>query len=149
MLLQVAELSDCIGACERIVQTPVPLHYARHTSRLATIFVNTLPFVLCKEMGLLAIPTMAVVVWALFGIQEIGLIIEEPFREVIKLDSICSTIQRDVYQTLDAGDEAHGAPRHEWQHERHPDEKSTPAQPQPDRTSPLPVRATRGGGFDC
>ena len=76
MLSQVAALSDCIGACERIVQTPVPLHYARHTSRLATIFIFTLPFVLTAEMGLLTVPCMATICWALFGIQEIGLFIE-------------------------------------------------------------------------
>lgn len=69
MLGKISALSDCIGACERIVQTPVPLHYARHTSRLATIFVNTLPFVLARELGLLLVPTMAVICWALFGIQ--------------------------------------------------------------------------------
>lgn len=34
----VNKLSGCIGACERIVQTPVPLSYARHTSRFLTIW---------------------------------------------------------------------------------------------------------------
>lgn len=104
MLSKVSSLSDCIGACERIVQTPVPLHYARHTSRLATLFVNTLPFCLARELGFLLVPTMGVICWALFGIQEIGLMIEEPFREVIKLDSICQTIHRDVLQTLQQSD---------------------------------------------
>ena len=100
MLSQVAALSDCIGACERIVQTPVPLHYARHTSRLATIFIFTLPFVLTAEMGLLTVPCMATICWALFGIQEIGLIIEEPFGKMLELDSICKSIQHDVRETL-------------------------------------------------
>ena len=67
MLSQVADLSDCIGACERIVQTPVPLHYARHTSRLATLFIFTLPLVLTAEMGLLTVPCMAIICWALYA----------------------------------------------------------------------------------
>jgi len=100
MLSQVADLSDCIGACERIVQTPVPLHYARHTSRLATLFVFTLPLVLTAEMGLLTVPCMAIICWALFGIQEIGLIIEEPFGKMLELDSICKSIQSDIRETL-------------------------------------------------
>ena len=81
MLHKVSALSDCIGACERIVQTPVPLHYARHTTRLATLFINTLPLVLARELGFAVIPAMGLITWALFGIQEIGLMIEEPFRE--------------------------------------------------------------------
>ena len=100
MLKIASDLSDCIGACERIVQTPVPLHYARHTSRLATIFIFTLPFVLTAEMGLLTVPCMATICWALFGIQEIGLIIEEPFGKMLELDSICKSIQHDVRETL-------------------------------------------------
>lgn len=34
----VNKLSDSIGACERLVTTPVPLNYARHTSRFLTIW---------------------------------------------------------------------------------------------------------------
>ena len=102
MLKIVSQLSDCIGACERIVLTPVPLHYARHTSRLATIFVCTLPLVLAKELGLILVPTMGFICWALFGIQEIGLLIEDPFQTILKLNTICMSIQKDVQQTLDS-----------------------------------------------
>ena len=112
MLKIVAQLSDCIGACERIVLTPVPLHYARHTSRLATIFVASLPLVLARELGFVLAPTMAIICWGLFGIQEIGLLIEDPFRTVLKLDKMCMAIQRDVQQTLEASmlrPEAEGA----------------------------------------
>lgn len=101
MLKIVSDLSDCVGACERIVQTPIPFHYSRHTSRLATLFVNTLPFVLVRDLGLLLIPTMAILCWALFGIQEIGLMIEEPFRETLQLDHMCASIQRDIVETLE------------------------------------------------
>ena len=88
---------------ERIVLTPVPLHYARHTSRLASIFVATLPFVLAPHLGLALAPTMAFVSWALLGIQEIGLLIEDPFHSILKLDKICTAIQKDVQQTLELG----------------------------------------------
>ena len=87
--------------------TPVPLHYARHTSRLATVFVSSLPLVLARELGLALVPTMGFISWALFGIQEIGLLIEDPFRTVLKLDAICMSIQRDVQQTLDASMTVH------------------------------------------
>ena len=102
LLNLVQSLSDCIGACERIVLTPVPLHYAKHTSRLATIFVATLPLVLAPELSFALPLVMAFVSWTFFGIQEIGLQIEDPFRSVLKLDRICQSIQRDVQQTLEA-----------------------------------------------
>ena len=35
-----------------------------------------------------------------FGIQEIGLIIEEPFGKMLELDSICKSIQSDIRETL-------------------------------------------------
>ena len=44
------QLSKCIGGCERIVQTPVPLHYARHTGRFMGLFILTLPFILVDDM---------------------------------------------------------------------------------------------------
>ena len=43
---------------------------------------------------------MATICWALFGIQEIGLIIEEPFGKMLELDSICKSIQHDVKETM-------------------------------------------------
>jgi predicted membrane chloride channel (bestrophin family) len=33
------------------VQTPVPLSYARHTSRFLTFWLWTLPFVLVNDLG--------------------------------------------------------------------------------------------------
>ena len=52
-------------------------------------------------MGLLTVPCMAIMSWALFGIQEIGLMIEEPFRETLQLDHMCTSIQRDIAETLE------------------------------------------------
>lgn len=40
------KLSSTIGGCERLVQTPVPLHYVRHTSRFLTIWCFLLPLVI-------------------------------------------------------------------------------------------------------
>jgi len=118
MLKIVSQLSDCIGACERIVLTPVPLHYARHTSRLATIFVFTLPLVLARELSFGLAPVMGFITWALFGIQEIGLMIEDPFLSAIKLDSIVASIQRDVHQTLNSR-----------KHDQYAEQPSSPCEP--------------------
>jgi predicted membrane chloride channel (bestrophin family) len=63
------QLSKCVGGCERLVQTPVPLHYARHTGRFMGLFVLTLPLILVDDMGMLAVPAVAIMVWCIFGVQ--------------------------------------------------------------------------------
>ena len=50
-------------------------------------------------MELVAVPVMAFVTWALFGIQEIGNWIEEPFRGSLKLNVLCDTVYKDVRET--------------------------------------------------
>eukprot|EP00960_Hanusia_phi_P058153 763792-Hanusia_phi.AAC.3 len=72
VLGMINELGKCVGGCERIVQTPIPLHYARHTGRFMGLFCLTLPFVFIGEMGLLAVPAVACVVWCLYGVQVRG-----------------------------------------------------------------------------
>mmetsp|Transcript_7280 Transcript_7280/g.11207 ORF Transcript_7280/g.11207 Transcript_7280/m.11207 type:complete len:430 (-) Transcript_7280:453-1742(-) len=104
LLALVNSLSDTIGACERLVQTPVPLAYTRHTNRFLSLWVLSLPLTLAGDMGWGAVPAMGLVAWALFGIQEIGLTIEDPFRRALKLEVIADTIYADVIQTMGSRD---------------------------------------------
>lgn len=65
----VNDLSGIIGACERLVQTPVPLSYARHTSRFLTLYLWSLPMVLVADFsGLWLALVTGFVNWCLFGI---------------------------------------------------------------------------------
>eukprot|EP00746_Dinoflagellata_sp_MGD_P077167 gnl/MRDRNA2_/MRDRNA2_30995_c0_seq1.p1 gnl/MRDRNA2_/MRDRNA2_30995_c0~~gnl/MRDRNA2_/MRDRNA2_30995_c0_seq1.p1 ORF type:complete len:586 (-),score=72.36 gnl/MRDRNA2_/MRDRNA2_30995_c0_seq1:340-2097(-) len=99
MLKYVDKMTRSIGECERLVQTPVPLNYARHTSRFLSLWCLTLPLALVGDAGATIIPIMTLVSWGLFGIQEIGLMIEEPFRRALDLDVIIRTIYADVLET--------------------------------------------------
>ena len=119
MLLKcTSSLGECLGACERIVQTPIPLHYSRHTSRFVTMYVSTLPFLLVGALGALTLPVMGALSWALFGILEIGHLIEEPFSSetdddgqmLLPLNDLCRTIRRDVVEVARHADiaEDHG-----------------------------------------
>mmetsp|Transcript_7489 Transcript_7489/g.11196 ORF Transcript_7489/g.11196 Transcript_7489/m.11196 type:complete len:387 (+) Transcript_7489:64-1224(+) len=96
------KLSECVSACERLVQTPVPLHYVRHTSRFLTIWCFMLPLVIVGDMKWMTVPIAGLSTWALFGIQEIGLLIEEPFSRSLMLEVFSSTINSDVMQTVGA-----------------------------------------------
>ena len=63
----------------------VPLNYVRHTSRFLSVYSLTLPIVMVAELKFWVVPVMCGVTWALFGIQEIGLWIEDPFQEALEL----------------------------------------------------------------
>lgn len=100
-LSQIDKLSKCIGECERIHQTAVPLNYARHSLRSLTIWLFSLPFALVGEFGLLTAPVMAVISWLLFGVYQIGYTIEDPFQGSLRLSILCDAVYRDVMYDAD------------------------------------------------
>lgn len=100
---QIGELINYVGMCERILLTPVPLSYSRHTSRFLSLYCLTLPVVLVPQLQFFTAPTIAMVCWGLFSIEEIGHFIEEPFSPCnnnLKLDSIVKKIRLDVKRLL-------------------------------------------------
>jgi predicted membrane chloride channel (bestrophin family) len=125
LISHVHKLSGCVGACERIHQTVVPLNYARHSLRGLTLWLLSLPFALVKDLGLMTGPVLFLVSWLLFGVYEIGTQIEgafsdeptvliakvslsnntcflslfqtaDPFQGSLRLSILCDTIRRDV-----------------------------------------------------
>uniref|UniRef100_A0A7S0HYN6 Bestrophin homolog n=1 Tax=Hanusia phi TaxID=3032 RepID=A0A7S0HYN6_9CRYP len=76
----IQELNKVITITERLATTPVPLSYSRHTSRFLSIWTLTAPIYLVPQCGpLLAVLSHPLICWALFGSEEVGHIIEEPF----------------------------------------------------------------------
>jgi len=98
-----SDLVDLWGGCERILKTPVPFAYAHHIKSFLTIFCFTAPFTMVGSMGWYAPAAAAVVAFGLYGIDEIGVEIEEPFgRDAndLPLDAIVQTISGNVVETL-------------------------------------------------
>ena len=91
----VHNLTDYMGACERILRTPMPLSITRHTSRFLMVWMGCLPFALVPQMGALAVPVMAIIAILLFSIDEIGVNLEEPFRRLPLID-IANVIEASV-----------------------------------------------------
>mmetsp|Transcript_8079 Transcript_8079/g.13619 ORF Transcript_8079/g.13619 Transcript_8079/m.13619 type:complete len:432 (-) Transcript_8079:243-1538(-) len=90
----ISVLVDLTGACERIFKSPVPLVYTRHTARFLTTFLVFMPFGLWPVMGSswnhwATVPASDVVAFFLFGIEEIGIQIEEPFS-ILPLEALCN-----------------------------------------------------------
>lgn len=96
LLKHANKLSECIGHCERIHQTAVPLNYARHALRSLSLWSLTLPFGLVNSLGLLTGPVVGMVAWLMFGVYQIGHTIEDPFQGSLRLTDMCNSIYRDV-----------------------------------------------------
>lgn len=73
----ISDLGGCIGGCERILSTPIPLSYSRHTSRSLMLWLTTLPFALWEPMGWAMLPALFLISYIFVGIDEIGVEIEE------------------------------------------------------------------------
>jgi len=96
LMARVEKLSGCVGACERIHQTAVPLNYARHSLRALTLWLFTLPFALVSSLKIITGPVVFLISWLLFGVYEIGYSIEDPFQGTLRLSVLCDLIRRDV-----------------------------------------------------
>lgn len=87
--LQIAEqarhvdkLVDATGALQRIISTPLPLAYGRHTSRFLTLWCGTLPLAIGSSVGLVTtLIAVAAVSWLVLGIDSIGQLLEHPFTQ--------------------------------------------------------------------
>jgi putative membrane protein len=56
-----------VGACERIIRTPIPLAYTRHTSRFMVIWLTALPLGLYETCSWGTIPLAVVIAFLLLG----------------------------------------------------------------------------------
>ncbi|KAK9838098.1 hypothetical protein WJX81_001298 [Elliptochloris bilobata] len=98
--------ADSVGACERILKTPIPLSYTRHTSRFLVIWLFFLPLTLWPTARWSTIPASAVIAFLLLGIEEIGVQIEEPFS-ILPLENICAAAKRDIAELCRSGSDLH------------------------------------------
>jgi ion channel-forming bestrophin family protein len=92
-------LVDTLGACERILRTPIPLAYAIHLKQLLLIYCLLLPFQVVDEIGWWTAPVVSLISFTLFGIEAIGVEIENPFGtdpNDLPLDTICNTVQKNI-----------------------------------------------------
>jgi putative membrane protein len=92
-------MMEALGNCERIVKTPLPLAYTIHLKQLLLLYCLLLPFQLVKELGWATSAVVSVISFTLFGIEEIGLEIENPFgydANDLPLDDICAAIRHDI-----------------------------------------------------
>jgi putative membrane protein len=92
-------LVDQLGGCERILKTPMPLAYAIHLKQLLLLYCLSLPFQMVGNLVWWTCPVVVLISFTLFGIEEIGIEIENPFGRDpndLPLDAICETMLRNI-----------------------------------------------------
>lgn len=101
-----AQLIDHIGACERILKTPLPRVYAIKIRRFIVLFLATLPLALLHKLNggwLIPLITM-LVAYPLLSLDQIGVELQNPFAQSnvshLPLGDISATIERNVLALL-------------------------------------------------
>eukprot|EP00899_Mesostigma_viride_P016759 jgi/Mesvir1/25084/Mv04869-RA.2 len=97
MDLNLTAFADVVGGCERILKTPIPLSYTRHTARFLIIWATALPIGLWHELHWNTPVVTMVMTFFLLGIEEIGVQIEEPFS-ILPLEAMCAGIQGNLQE---------------------------------------------------
>jgi len=101
----ISVLNDSLGGAERILRTPIPFAYAQHIKIFVVLFCFSAPFAMVDIMGWATPVASALLALALFGIDEIGVEIEDPFGDDpndLPLDAIGAGIDRAVIDILAA-----------------------------------------------
>jgi ion channel-forming bestrophin family protein len=94
---------DTLGGCERILKTPIPVAYSIHLKQLLLIYCLTLPFQLVTDLAWWTAPIVSVISFTVFGIEQIGIEIENPFghdANDLPLENICKTIQINIEELI-------------------------------------------------
>jgi len=90
----ITRLINDMGACENIFATPIPVGYTKHTSRFLFLWLFFLPFALEGQLGIGVVFAQQLLSFALLGIEDIGVQIEQPF-DVLPLKKICFKIANE------------------------------------------------------
>ncbi|CAL4912110.1 unnamed protein product [Urochloa decumbens] len=80
-----------IGVCEQLIGIPIPVSYTRLTSRFLVLWHLTLPVILWDECKWIVVPATFISAASLFCIEEVGVLIEEPFP-MLALDALCKQL---------------------------------------------------------
>ena len=88
-----------LSESEKILYTPIPISYTRHTSRILTLWLLTLPFSLWLQLGAAMIPAMFILGWLMLGVDEIGIEIEEPFC-ILPVRPLCDMCEREIVGSM-------------------------------------------------
>ncbi|XP_042407774.1 UPF0187 protein At3g61320, chloroplastic-like isoform X1 [Zingiber officinale] len=95
-----------LGVCEQLLGIPIPLSYTRLTSRFLVLWHLTLPVILWDDCQWMVIPATFISAASLFCIEEVGVLIEEPFP-MLALDELCKQLQNRIREAIATENSVH------------------------------------------
>ncbi|KAF3037255.1 hypothetical protein E8E12_007309 [Didymella heteroderae] len=104
MTVQVNNLVAAYGKMETIRTTPLPIAHLIHARQVLFLYLTILPFTMVSSYGWYSIPVTAIVAFTLYGIEGIGVQLEDPFgydRNDIKMDGIVEDARKELNVLLD------------------------------------------------
>ncbi|KAF2705950.1 hypothetical protein K504DRAFT_387180 [Pleomassaria siparia CBS 279.74] len=104
MTVQVNNLVDAYGRMETIRTTPIPVAHLIHQKQVLALYTCILPLAIVDGYKWWAIPTVAIVAFTLYGIEGIGMQLEDPFgydKNDIKMDGIIEDTRQEVMVLLE------------------------------------------------
>ncbi len=96
-------LTEALGKCERVRNTPIPYAYSMYMKKFIFIYVLTLPLGIVNTFSYWMIPIVLLVFYVLFTIEIIAEEIEDPFGEDendLPTDDIAANIRKNVDEIL-------------------------------------------------
>lgn len=97
------QLIDSLGACERILNTPIPFSYSLFFKKFIFIYVVTMPLAFVELFEYWSVLISTFVFYALVSMEILAEEIEDPFGtddNDLPLDDICERIEKGTRQVL-------------------------------------------------
>lgn len=121
---------DNLGSSERLLTSPVPIFYSRHTARFIFFWLALLPLALYDPFKIswnhiAVVPATTVLAIFLFGIEELANQMEEPFT-ILPMQAFCDKIYNWCMEIVswEAGDNGQSVNTPEERHMTLPSEMS-------------------------
>ncbi len=96
---ELVSFTDNIGACERILRTPIPFSYSLFLKKVIFLYVLTMPIGFVLEFKYWAAPIVALVFYVFASIELLAEEIEEPFGDDAN-DLPINRISDNIHQNL-------------------------------------------------
>ncbi|MDQ2840927.1 MAG: hypothetical protein M3Y72_07805 [Acidobacteriota bacterium] len=98
-----SDLSNVLGACERIKNTPLPVQYDYYPELLIKVYCIILPFVIVDEVGIFTPVITLIIGFAFLVLNRIGKNLENPFENLpydVPMTALSRTIEINLRQAL-------------------------------------------------
>ncbi|NBD07387.1 MULTISPECIES: bestrophin family protein [Corallococcus] len=98
-----SDLTDQLGACERIKNTPLPRQYDILPRAMVRAYLTLLPLGVVADLGVLTPLVTAIIAFLFIALDAVGRDVEDPFEDGVSdtpMTALCRTIEINLRQML-------------------------------------------------